>query len=532
LYVEQRDALVGAFGPEGQGTRAAGRLSLRELQLAPMLVQRAPVDVAGVFLRHGELAQAVEHIRRMSGSAGGMEGEILHFLERARHDDASGAQALEQIAGGFMRMRPSISRAICRLGARRFPTDARFPLCLARIASQEEDIADATGWYAEAVRLAPGEREVYDEALERLAELMGEGALTNDLAASRSVARSALAILDERTRRWPGSAPAVTRDALLLSIARAEMAHGNVAEARSRLASSLAARETREAHVQLGLLLERVGEPREAAEHFRRALDMTAQDSDESTAARAQLLEHLGDAFRRAGEDRQADRMYRQALALWDGLLRRVRGPREAQVQLRRGILLSRLGDARGSEQAFATAMDVAPSWREVYQAILAHLVVSPPNLPLAQQVMRRAQYQLTLEPEWKVYFALWVQAIAARAAAEPERDVAHVLRDAEGDTWIAHLAAFGRGDLDYDGLVRVARTRGQRAEAAFYQGTRLLGAGDVSGARQLFQQVLETGMVEFYEYQMAQDLLGATVPAREVAADARTPATSPARAP
>ncbi|MCZ7684229.1 MAG: hypothetical protein M5U28_37800 [Sandaracinaceae bacterium] len=42
LYVEQRDALALAFGPEGHGRRSPGRISLRELQLAPMLVQRAP----------------------------------------------------------------------------------------------------------------------------------------------------------------------------------------------------------------------------------------------------------------------------------------------------------------------------------------------------------------------------------------------------------------------------------------------------------------------------------------------------------
>src|SRR5690606_26179354 len=46
LYIEQRDALAAAFGPEGQGTRTAGRLSLQELRLAPLLVRRAPLDVA------------------------------------------------------------------------------------------------------------------------------------------------------------------------------------------------------------------------------------------------------------------------------------------------------------------------------------------------------------------------------------------------------------------------------------------------------------------------------------------------------
>ena len=51
-------------------------------------------------------------------------------------------------------------------------------------------------------------------------------------------------------------------------------------------------------------------------------------------------------------------------------------------------------------------------------------------------------------------------------------------------------------------------RHRLETLEAAFYEGTRRLGAGDVAGARELFQSVLESGMVSFYEYAMAQELL------------------------
>ena len=125
--------------------------------------------------------------------------------------------------------------------------------------------------------------------------------------------------------------------------------------------------------------------------------------------------------------------------------------------------------------------------------------------------MLRRANYQLTLEPQWKVYFALWVQAIAARASSEPEREVGILLRDlSRGDGWSSRLAAYARGEMPYGDLVEAADDDGERAEAAFYEGTRRLGAGDVPGARELFQSVLESGMVSFYEYAMAQELLGA----------------------
>jgi tetratricopeptide (TPR) repeat protein len=298
------------------------------------------------------------------------------------------------------------------------------------------------------------------------------------------------------------------------------MSQGNVNEARQRLEASLRAHETREAHQALGLLLERVGQPREAARHYRRALDMTEERGAEGIADRAELTEQLGDAFRQTGDEAQALRMYRQALQMWNGLVRDVNGARVSVVHVRRGVLMSRLGEERGAAEAFGTAMEAAPAWREPYAAILSHLVVSSPNLTLAEDVMRRAQYQLTLEPEWRVYFALWVQTIAARSSSQADGEIRSVLDDlSRGDSWMARLAAFGRGSLP--SLVNAASSRGQRAEAHFYEGARLLGTGDVAGARQHFEEVIETNMVSFYEYAMAQELL------RELPAERRVAETA-----
>ncbi|MBD3669176.1 MAG: tetratricopeptide repeat protein, partial [Gammaproteobacteria bacterium] len=467
-------------------------------------------DVAAVYLRHGDLERAIEHVERM-GDQSGVEQRLLQLLESARENNDRGATSLSELAQGFVRARPNVSEAICRLGIRRFPDDARFPVCLARVALEQSEVGAATAWYAEAVQLVPDDREVYDEALGQLDTMMEEGLFEADVSQSRVIARHALEILEERQRRWPDRAPSVDRGEILLQLGRAEMSAGNVAEARERLEASLAADETREAHVQLGLLLARVGQGDEAARHLRAALDLVQETGAEGAAARAELLEQLGDAQRIAGEQRQAERMYRQSLALWNDLIEQVRGPRRSVVEVRRGVLHSRLGNTEAAMEAFGHAMDAAPSWREPYAAILAHLVVSQPNLELAQQVLRRANYQLTLEPQWKVYFALWVQAIAARAASEPEREVGVLLRElSNGDGWSARLAAYARGELPYGQLVEAADDDGERTEAAFYEGTRRLGAGDVAGARELFQSVLESGMVSFYEYAMAQELLSA----------------------
>lgn len=510
LYLEQREALRRTFGPESQGTPR--HLSLRQLQIAPLLVQRAPLDVAAVFLRHGQIEQAVDHVRRMEPTQAS-EGELLsrlaQILERARENNDGGAAALEELAGGFARARPQISAAICRVGVRRFHDDARFPLCLARVAIEGDRAAAATSWYAQAVRLAPEDRAIYDEALRQFAELMQAGVLDAEAGQSRAIAGHALEILDEHESRWPDHDAPVSREDILLQIGRAEMSAGNIPEAQERLEASLEAHESRGAHIQLGLLLERVGRGDEAAVHYRAALDLTEGRDREGAAERAELTERLGNAFRRAGQDQQARRMYRQALEQWERVLEGMSGSRRALGLVRRGVLLSRVGDGTRSNEAFEAALEAAPSWREPYASILAHLVVSEPNLELAQRVLRRAQFQLHLEPQWRVYFALWVQTIAGRASAEPEHEVGLLLRDlADGREWTNRLAAFGHQTLAYPELVEHAEGRGQRAEATFYQGTRQLAAGDVAGARQRFEEVLESGMVNFYEYTMAQELL------------------------
>lgn len=512
LYMEQRDALRFAFGPESLGGTTPGRLSFAQLRLAPRLIQRAPLDVAAVFLRHGDLEAAIAHVRQIEPAPGEdartIQG-LLEFLQRAREDNDRGAEALDELAQRFSQALPEISAAICRVGIRRFPEDSRFPLCLARVASEGDRAGAATAWYAEAIRLAPDERAIYSEALRRLDELMGEGIFDAEVSQSRSIARHALQILDEHESRWPGEEAAVSRHEILLHIGRAEMSAGNVAAARRRLEQSLAAHDSRMAHIQLGILFERTGQGGEAATHYRRALDQTRSGGTAGMAEHAELVERLGDAFRIAGRDRQARRMYRQARESWETLLERMRGPRRAIAHVRRGVLLSRLGDPSGSAEAFNAAMEAAPSWREPYATILAHLVVSAPNLTLAQVVLRRAQSHLRLAPQWKVYFALWVRTIAGRASAEPEAEVTLLLDDmARGDEWSNRLAAYGHGSLGYPQLIELATNRGQRVEADFYEGARLLGAGDVAGARRLFEAVMESGMINFYEFQMAQELL------------------------
>jgi lipoprotein NlpI len=87
--------------------------------------------------------------------------------------------------------------------------------------------------------------------------------------------------------------------------------------------------------------------------------------------------------------------------------------------------------------------------------------------------------------------------------------DVTDVLQQHQkGAAWWSKLARFGAGALAYDALLEEATTLGERAEAHFYEGARRLSVQDAPGAQALFTQVLQTQMVSFFEYSMAQELL------------------------
>jgi hypothetical protein len=121
---------------------------------------------------------------------------------------------------------------------------------------------------------------------------------------------------------------------------------------------------------------------------------------------------------------------------------------------------------------------------------------------------------------------------IAGRSGLPVEGDVLAVFDSfADGDDWFAKLAKFGSGKLNYDMLLEEAEANGERAEAYFYEGGRRLTQGDDPGARAMFAKVLDTQMVNFYEFSMAQELL-ASPPQSAAAVPLTPPAAVPQAAP
>ena len=308
----------------------------------------------------------------------------------------------------------------------------------------------------------------------------------SDPSDTRSLAAQATALLDERMKRWPEPKPPVAFEELSLAVGLAEMNAGNADEARAHFEASLARNETTRALVQLGQLDAKLGQREEALALLRRALEQTSRRDVNQTRMRAQIIEQIGDVQRGLGKLEEARASYVEALLLWDASVRANEdASQRAFAQIRRGVLLSRLDRQSEALQAFELAMQAASDNRETYAQILAHLTQSVPEPDLADTILGRAQRQLTLEPEWRAYFALWVQLIYARAEQPVPGDVQKLLeRLSQSDAWWGHLSRYGAGKIDYAALRKLASGRGERTEADFYEGARRLGVDDLNGAR------------------------------------------------
>lgn len=479
----------------------------------------APLNVAAVYLAHGDIKSAVTKVESM-GPGGELQLRLLDLLRAATSSDEIGAAATFELVEGYRVARPDVAQGLCQSALPRFPKDYRFPQCMARIAADSQRFADATAWYVIAIDLAPEQIELYDEALGQLDEFIDARLSDPHPERSSALARGAETILAERQKRWPESKPPIAPNELEYLIGMLEMNAGHAAEAQLRFEQSLEKDENPGALLQLGLLLERMGRPAEALKRYRRALALAPSDSLTDDLRRAEILENMGNASRAQGKTHDMTAQYNSALKAWTEAREQVEGPTGAVVEMRRGVLLDQLGRHEEAVDAFESAMTYAPQWRDVYATILSHLVSARPDFELASSVWRRSQLQLSLPPEWKVYFTLWIQFIAARAGQQPVEEHTELLRRLGGSPdWWGKLASFGAGDLDYADLISVASNIGEETEALYYEGTRLFIAGDRKGARDQFRRVLETNMVSFYEFEMARKLL-----LEQDGAEAKTP--------
>ncbi len=505
LHLARVDAAEGSFSDSPQAMFRTGMLRQQVLRVAPF-------DVAGVFLRHGDVEGAINALQRLGNRE--PAPQIVAALEAAQSGSNGSAEALLELVEVYREARPAVARGTCRYGLRAFRGDPRFPQCLARIAAARTRLLEAAGWYRASVEIADGAVAVYDEAIVELARFLSAGAFRRQPEAIAQLAAMAEEILTEREQRWPEGALPVERYQFDFVVGTAQMYAGNVGEAETRLQQSLDAQQTGAALMQLGLLQERLGRPEDAVGHYQSALDLSRATGPEAGYQRAQVLHRIADA-QSAISPSEAGNIYQQArrgVAASIQEAEELEGTEEiarflAQAHALDGVLQERLGED-GSE-SFNKAFETFGRAQELYATALSTLATSTEDVSRGENVLRMAQRQVNLDEEWRVYFALWVKLLAARAGQPVDAEVNALLRSGRaGDGWSGALARHGLGELDSAALLEQASDPGERSEAQFYSGVRALSEGEVERAKSFFEACIGENMVSFFEHEMAQQML------------------------
>lgn len=482
--------------------------SVGQYRVAAQMSRRAMFGLVGLRLANGDMAGAM---RALDGFDTGRRDEkaMAELLKQGVKGDV---RAWLTLAAAYRESLPHVTRGLCERGLARFGREPRFALCLAQWSAQSERLSLTAHWVLHAVNLAPDRPEIYDDSLRALRALISAQLFDSDPWVARSLVDTADVLLARRLKRWPNQSPAIAPEQFNYIVGVFEMNVGQPAAAEKRFRQSVAYQPSADAYLQLGRLLEGRGALDGAAEYFQKALKLEGVPSEKAWVVKAEAAERLGDVHRQRGQMAESKKYYEQALSIWENLQKQSPDAEKTGILVSQGLLEDRLGNADKALAYFQRAINATSAGRDVYARVLSHLVASsddPEHVRFAVKVFNRARKQRPIKAEWKVYFALWVSGVAALTSKPTPDDVMDVLKAYVGDpSWWGKLAAFGMGRITEGELLEGAQNVGQRTEALFYDGLKKIRAGDDAKARQKFQAVLKTGMINFFEYTLAKELL------------------------
>jgi tetratricopeptide (TPR) repeat protein len=218
----------------------------------------------------------------------------------------------------------------------------------------------------------------------------------------------------------------------------------------------------------------------------------------------ARARQQLGEIARQEGDDIASSKYFREALRFTNELLARLVSPgARADRLVERGKLLFWLGDVELAMEDFEDAIGLAPASPKSFADPLLQLVAHG-YYDEAMQIFRRARGQGELSDSLKVYFALWMHELALQQGRTPDPDVMDTLAEYRGGGWAGRLARHARGTVSFDDLLAAASDDGERAEARFYEGLKQWRGGAAADGKRLMQQVLDSDMMGFFEYDLA----------------------------
>jgi tetratricopeptide (TPR) repeat protein len=165
--------------------------------------------------------------------------------------------------------------------------------------------------------------------------------------------------------------------------------------------------------------------------------------------------------------------------------------------------LLYQLGERDEAMAAFAKAIDAIPDRGNTYADVIAFLVPRG-ELEEALDAYHRALGRSEVIDYLKVYCSLWVIDLGRRAKQPDDPLASAYLQSTDGAKWYDDLARWATGRETETLLLSHAEGPSRKAESSFYRAMRAFAAGKNDEAKKLWQEVIATDMMAFFEYDMA----------------------------
>jgi tetratricopeptide (TPR) repeat protein len=260
----------------------------------------------------------------------------------------------------------------------------------------------------------------------------------------------------------------------------------------------------------MGQIRLKKGDAKEAVALFERGMTLPKSDKAEEIFWRAKLRRDLGDAYELLGDKSSAESARKSALADWDALANLgLTSDGKAESGIERAKLYYQLGDRDQSLANFEAAIDAAPDRGGTYADVIAFLVPRG-ELDEALDAYHRALGRNEVTEYLKVYCSLWIVDLAKRAKQPADPLASSFLQSTDGGKWYDDLARWATGRETEQQMLARVDTPAKKAEAAYYRAMRAIEAGDDATAKKLWKEVVDTDMMAFFEFDMAQMFLRA----------------------
>jgi hypothetical protein len=345
-------------------------------------------------------------------------------------------------------------------------------------------------------------------ALRFVLEAIRQAESLGDLHAARRVFQQAKPLLELSQRPVYGGRVTPSAGRLHYFMGAIEAGAGELALAQPEIETAVKLEPTVDALRLLASIDRQRRDLKGALDSLDRVMQLSKGTGDAAAQAESQLLRF--EVLRETGDEKHAEESLESALM--QGLSARSSAQTAQELAVAERVLARALelydakdAASRAAKRAYeASRNDVRQMTETVLDTSRRALTLG--DLRTARDSVRRA-VSADLADEDTVYAALWLKLLEQRLRVQSDGTAEEALAkiDAPATGWVAKLAAWGRGRLSAQDLLRQATSRVEQVEATFY--VAMSNPGDEHAVDKL-REVAGSEAIDLVEVTIARDLL------------------------